>query len=213
MKKTLIFDLDGTLLDTLGDLHQSVNFALKTNGFVEQSMEKTREYVGNWLGMLIKRSIAKDVSDKTIDKVLSEMKLHYFQHCRVNTKPYPGIPELVKQLKSNGYKLAVVSNKADTILQELVPYYFDDMIPIIIGESTSIPRKPAPDMVFEALRRLDSDVEDAIYIGDSEVDIQTAANAGLPCISVSWGFRSKDILIRSGARHICDYPDEILNFI
>ena len=213
MKKTLIFDLDGTLLNTLGDLHQSVNYALKKCGFIEQNIEKTREYVGNGLKMLIKRSLPAVVPDKAVDIVLCEMKQHYVLHCCEKTKPYAGIPELLTKAKINGYKMAVVSNKADSILREIVPYYFGNLISVVIGESPSMCRKPAPDMVFEALHRLDSSAEEALYIGDSEVDIETAKNAGLPCLSVSWGFRSRSLLIESGASQICDTPCELFDHI
>lgn len=213
MKKTLIFDLDGTLLDTLGDLHQSVNYALKKCGFIEQNIEKTREYVGNGLKMLIKRSLSAGVPDKAVDIVLYEMKQHYVLHCCEKTKPYAGIPELLTKAKINGYKMAVVSNKADSILREIVPHYFGNLISVVIGESPSMCRKPASDMVFEALHRLDSSAEEALYIGDSEVDIETAKNAGLPCLSVSWGFRSRSFLTESGAAHICDSPCELFDHI
>lgn len=203
MKKTLIFDLDGTLLDTLADLHNGVNHALKKYGYIENSLEKTRKSIGNGLKLLIKRSLPDDTSEEAVDSVLQEMKQYYALHSHEKTKPYDGILELIAKLKQDGYQLAVVSNKADYILRDLVPYYFGEQIPVIIGESPELKRKPAPDMVFEALRRLDSAPEDAIYIGDSEVDLETAKNAGLPCLSVCWGFRSKELLMEHGAQILC----------
>lgn len=213
MRKTLIFDLDGTLLDTLSDLHNSVNFALRMHKFVENSLEDTRKFVGNGLKILIKRSLPDNAADETVEAVLSEMKRHYAQHSHDETKPYSGVPELIMQLEKEHFQIAVVSNKADSILQKVIPYYFGNQIPVVIGESFAMKRKPAPDMVLEALHRLDASPKDAVYIGDSEVDLQTAENAGIPCISVSWGFRSKTLLEEAGARKICASPAELLRYL
>lgn len=213
MRKTLLFDLDGTLLNTLKDLQISTNFALNTYNYAEKSLEEIRNSVGNGLRMLIRRSLPANAEDATVDAVLQTMKEYYRLHCHDETKPYPGVPELLARLRAEGCRMAIVSNKADAMVQELQRVFFPDTITVSIGESNGIRRKPAPDMVFAALRLLGSDGSDAAYIGDSQVDIETAKNAGLPCLSVAWGFRTPRDLFTAGAERVCLTTSELYDAI
>lgn len=208
--KTVLFDLDGTLLDTLPDLWSSTNFALKKFGFPAKTAEEIRNFVGNGLKSLIRRSLPEDAGQEVTDAVLREMKAHYALHCHDATARYRGIPELLEALTGQGFRLAIVSNKADPMVQLLRRVYFDRTIPVAVGESDGVARKPAPDMVREALRRLGSSADEACYVGDSEVDLMTAKNAGLPCRLVGWGFRSPEQLFAAGAEHVCASPSELL---
>ncbi len=213
MKKTLIFDLDGTVLNTLNDLRNSVNFALKSYGYTEKSLAEVKKSVGNGLKMLIRRVLPAETDDATVYAVLAAMKEHYLLHCHDETKPYPGVAELLSRLHAEGYRIALVSNKADAMTKELHRVFFSDTIHVAIGETEHFRRKPAPDMVFEAIRQLGTDRNDAICIGDSEVDIETAQNAGLPCLSVGWGFRSEEALLAAGAGTLCRTPQELYEAI
>lgn len=213
MKRTLIFDLDGTVLNTLQDLRNSVNFALKSNGYPEKSLEEVKKSVGNGLKMLIRRVLPPDAEEETVDAVLAAMKAHYRQHCHDETKPYPGIPALLKRLHTEGYRIALVSNKADAMTKELHRVFFADSIDVAIGETEQIRRKPAPDMVLEAIRQLGTEQSDAICIGDSEVDIATARNAGLPCLCVAWGFRSEQQLRAAGAETVFQTTNDLYKAI
>lgn len=213
MKRTLIFDLDGTVLNTLKDLRNSVNFALKSNGYPEKSLEEVKKSVGNGLKMLIRRVLPPDAEEETVDAVLAAMKAHYRLHCHDETKPYPGIPALLKRLHTEGYRIALVSNKADAMTKELHRVFFADSIDVAIGEMEQIRRKPAPDMVLEALRQLGSSGSDAVCIGDSEVDIATARNAGLPCLCVAWGFRSEQELRAAGAERVFQTTNDLYKAI
>lgn len=213
MKRTLIFDLDGTVLNTLQDLRISVNFALKSNGYPEKSLEGVKKSVGNGLKMLIRRVLPPDADAQAVEKVLAAMKGHYRLHCHDETKPYPGIPALLKRLHTEGYRIALVSNKADAMTKELHRVFFADSIDVAIGETEQIRRKPAPDMVLEALRQLGSEQSDAICIGDSEVDIATARNAGLPCLCVAWGFRSEQELRAAGAERVFQTTNDLYKAI
>lgn len=213
MKKTLIFDLDGTLLDTLKDLQISVNFALKSYNFPVKSLDEVRKSVGNGLRMLIRGCLPEHVDEITADAVLFKMKEYYRLHCHDETKPYPGVPELLERLCAENYRMAIVSNKTDTMVQELHRVFFSQTIAVSVGETESMKRKPAPDMVFEALQQLGAEITDAIYIGDSEVDIQTAENAGLPCLCVGWGFRSEDALQKAGAKMVYHTSKELYEAI
>lgn len=214
MKKTsLIFDLDGTLLDTIGDLTDSTNYALEKFGFPKRTIDEVRSFVGNGLKMLIFRALPAGTDDATIEAVLRQMKMHYTENYHNKTIPYSGIPELLARLRGDGYTMAIVSNKADSVVSLLRTLYFDGLIPVAVGETEQISRKPAPDMVWEGLRRLGTQRDSAVYIGDSEVDIRTADNAGLPCLSVSWGFRTAQQLQAAGARQIVHSPQELYTVI
>lgn len=212
MYEFIVFDLDGTLLDTLADLHASVNFALEKFSFPKRSQEEVRSFVGNGIAMLIKRAIGKQTP--LFEDVLQAFKTHYAVHCADKTQPYKGILPLLEQLKMQGVKTAVVSNKADFAVKKLADEYFGGLFLAAVGEdeANGIRKKPAPDSLLSVLQKLGADKQKTVYVGDSEVDIQTAQNAGVACISVAWGFKDKDFLIENGATVLIDAPDEILKY-
>ena len=220
---TYIFDLDGTLLDTLGDLAASVNFALRTHGMPEHSIEDVRRFVGNGVRKLMERAVPDGADNPLFEEAFATFRQYYMAHSLDTTRPYEGIPETLAALKARGCHLAVVSNKMMAATQELCHHFFPDTIEVAIGEdeAAGIRRKPAPDTVFAALRQLNdisltsylsplTSNSSAVYVGDSDVDIQTARNAGLPCISVLWGFRDRDFLISHGAQTFIAHPTELL---
>lgn len=207
---TYIFDLDGTLLNTLDDLAASCNYALRTNGMAERTLNEVRKFVGNGVRKLMERAVPGGLENERFDKTYADFRAHYLIHSLDTTKPYDGIPDLLASLKARGAKLAVVSNKFYVATQELCHHFFGDTISVAIGERESIRKKPAPDTVMEALKQLDADAETAVYIGDSDVDIMTARNCGLPCVSVLWGFRGKEFLMSHGATTTISHPAEIL---
>lgn len=213
MKTAVIFDLDGTLLNTLEDLKDSTNYALQKFGFPQKTLDEVRSFVGNGLRMLIVRAVPAGTEDAVIDAVLQTMKLHYAENYHNKTRPYDGIEALLVRLKAEGYPMAIVSNKADLVVALLRKLYFDTLIPVAVGETEGVLRKPAPDMVIEGLRRLGLPGAKAVYVGDSEVDLQTARNAGLPCLSVTWGFRSIQQLEEAGAQHLVHTPEELYETI
>lgn len=208
--KTLIFDLDGTLLNTIGDLHQSTNYALRMFGYPERSLEEVNSFVGNGLAMLIRKAVPTGTSEETVQMVLKKMKSHYAEHYHDLTLPYPGILDLLKACREKAIPMAIVSNKADPFVKKLRTLFFEDLITVALGESEEMPRKPAADMVYYALEQLGIDPKDAYYVGDSEVDVLTAKNAGLPCLAVTWGFRSEEDLIEAGATDLIREPMELL---
>ena len=209
---TYIFDLDGTLLDTLGDLAASVNYALRTHGMPEHSLDDVRRFVGNGVRKLMERAVPDGADNPLFDETFATFRQYYMAHSLDTTRPYEGIPETLTALKARGCHLAVVSNKMMAATQELCHHFFSDTIEVAIGEdeAAGICRKPAPDTVFAALKALGVGKEDAVYVGDSDVDIQTARNAGLPCISVLWGFRDRDFLLQNGAETFISTPSELL---
>lgn len=207
---TYIFDLDGTLLNTLGDLAASVNHALRSFGMEERGIDFIRMSVGNGVGNLIMRSVPGGTAAETADKVLAVFKEHYTAHGQELTAPYPGIVDMLRRLKASGARTAVVSNKFDAATKRLCAHYFGGMIDVAIGESEGIRRKPAPDTVEEAMRQLRASRENAVYVGDSDVDIATARNSRLPCISVLWGFRDRAFLSAHGASVLAESPADIL---
>ena len=211
---TFIFDLDGTLLDTLGDLAASVNYALRSHGMPEHSLDDVRRFVGNGVRRLMERAIPEGAENPLFDEALATFRQYYMAHSLDATRPYDGIPETLAALRARGCHIAVVSNKMMAATVELCRHFFPDAVEVAIGEDEAegIRKKPAPDTVFAALNALDLPVESAVYVGDSDVDIQTAANAGIPCISVLWGFRDKDFLIQHGATSFISAPSELLNF-
>lgn len=211
---TFIFDLDGTLLDTLQDLASSVNFALRTHGMPEHSIDDVRRFVGNGVRLLMERAVPDGAANPDFEATFATFREHYMHHSLDTTRPYPGIPETLAELKARGCRLAVVSNKMMAATQELVRHFFPDTIEVAIGEheAEGIRKKPAPDTVFAALKELNVGKENVVYVGDSDVDIQTAHNAGLPCISVLWGFRDKDFLIQHGAETFVSTPSGLLLF-
>lgn len=207
---TYIFDLDGTLLYTLDDLTASTNYAMRKHGFTEHTTDEVRLMVGNGIRKLIERSIPDGTANPEYEATYSTFISHYLKHNLDTTRPYPGIMELLARLKDNGRRMAVVSNKYYKATEQLCRTFFKDYIDVAIGESENIRKKPAPDTVLEAMRRLGVDKEGTVYVGDSEVDIETARNCGIPCISVLWGFRDKDFLIKNGGNMFVEKPSEIL---
>ena len=208
--ETYVFDLDGTLLETLKDLAASTNFALRQYDMPEHSIEDVRMFVGNGVKKLMERAIPTGLDNPKFEEVYATFRQHYLNHNLDTTKPYDGIPELLRELKGRGKKLAIVSNKFYAATQDLARHFFPDTIEVAIGERENIKKKPAPDTVVEALRQLGVSKEGAVYIGDSDVDIMTARNSGLPCASVLWGFRDKEFLLEHGATFFADKPDDLL---
>ena len=213
MYRTYIFDLDGTLLDTLQDLANSVNYALRQHGMPTHSVDAVRSFVGNGVRLLMERAVPDGARNPQFEDTFATFRQHYMQHSLDTTRPYVDIPELIHELKTRGCHLAVVSNKMMAATQELVRHFFPE-IEVAIGEheAAGIHKKPAPDTVYEALRQLGTTPlgEGAVYVGDSDVDIETARNSGLPCISVLWGFRSRDFLLDHGATTFVEHPLDIL---
>lgn len=211
--KAIVFDLDGTLLDTLADLRAGVNYALSQKGFPLRTMDEIRSFVGNGIASLNERSAPAGTPKSVCDELLTLFRAYYDVHSCDTTAPYDGILPLLDTLIADGIQIAVVSNKVDAAVQALCRRYFGDRVKIAVGEREGVARKPSPDSVFYALDVLSCDKTQAIYVGDSDVDIQTANNAGLDSISVTWGFRDKTHLLSHGASHIADQPADILKFI
>lgn len=210
---TVIFDLDGTLLYTLEDLTDCINHTMALFGYQERTIDEIRNFVGNGIGLLVRRALPEYVSDSQYEIVFTEFKKYYTENCQIKTRPYGGIPELIGKLKSMGVKQAIVSNKNDTAVKELTKKYFGDSIDVAIGDRDGYERKPAPDSVYEALSQLGSTKEKAIYVGDSEVDIETAKNADMMNVLVTWGFRDRERLEEQGGRNFIDRPEELLGYI
>ena len=211
--RTIIFDLDGTLLDTLDDLWASTNYALEQCGYPTRTREEVRRFVGNGVKNLILRAVPEGTSEDASDACLTIFREHYKEHLNDHTGPYAGIMELLQTLRADGCRIGVVSNKFDAAVKLLCAEYFGELIDAAIGESPAAAKKPAPDTVFLALKELNASADTAVYIGDSEVDIQTAANASLPCISVTWGFRSRELLAKLKPDYLCDTASEVLAVI
>ncbi len=208
---TYIFDLDGTLLDTLQDLAASTNYALRQYDMPEHPLDDVRRFVGNGVRKLMERAVPDGAENPLFEEVFATFRQHYMLHSLDTTKPYEGIPAVLQELQRRGFRMAVVSNKMMAATQELVAHFFPE-IDVAIGENEAegIRKKPAPDSVFEALRRLSVDKETAVYVGDSDVDLLTARNSGLPCISVLWGFRDREFLLAHGANLLIERPQELL---
>lgn len=215
MKKAVIFDLDGTLLNTLDDLADSTNYALSKFGYPTRTIEEVRQFVGNGVGKLIERAIPDGKNNPNFEKCLSIFKENYAQNMYNKTAPYNGIIEMLSNLKSKGIKIAVVSNKFDLAVKELCKKYFEGFIDFAAGENEAqgIKKKPAPDTVISVLNEFNFAPEDAVYVGDSDVDIMTAKNSKMPCISVTWGFRDKKFLLENGATILINAPSEIYNHL
>ena len=210
--QTYIFDLDGTLLDTLGDLAASVNYAMRMHGMPEHSVDEVRQFVGNGVRRLMERAVPGGAAHPAFEAAFATFRRHYMEHSLDTTRPYEGIPELLQELKRRGRHTAVVSNKFDAATKELCRHFFPDTIDVAVGEheAEGIRKKPAPDTVLQALSQLGVGQEGAVYVGDSDVDIQTARNSGLPCISVLWGFRDREFLLAHGAETFVSQPSELL---
>ena len=213
MYNTVIFDLDGTILNTLEDLADSVNYALGSFGYPLRSIDEVREFVGNGIKKLIERAVPCGTDEQQTDKVLDVFKQHYGQNSDIKTKAYDGICEMISNLKKAGIKTAVVTNKDHFAAVPLSKKYFDGHIDVTIGEREGVRKKPYPDSVFEALEQLGASKQNTIYVGDSDVDINTAKNAGVDCVCVDWGFRSREFLIKSGATSIVSDAQSLYEFI
>lgn len=215
MKKydTVIFDLDGTLLNTLDDLTDSVNYALELHGFPCRTIKEVRSFVGNGVARLMELAIPDGYSNPKYENCLTDFRNYYSKNMQNKTGTYNGILELLQQLSKEDYKLAIVSNKFDKAVKGLNQIYFQEYIKVAIGESENVSKKPAPDTVFKALEELCSTADKAVYVGDSEVDVKTAKNSGTISIGVTWGFRDRVVLEQEGADHIIDRPEELLKII
>ena len=211
--RTFIFDLDGTLLNTLQDLADSVNYALTQHQMPTHSIDDIRRFVGNGVRLLMERAVPDGAANPQFEAVFDCFRQYYMQHSLDTTCPYDGVTEVIHELKQRGCRLAVVSNKMMAATQELIRHFFPE-IEVAIGEheAAGIRKKPAPDTVFEALRQLGA-APDAVYVGDSDVDLATARNSGMPCISVLWGFRDKDFLLQHGATTFVSQPQELLRYV
>ena len=207
---TYIFDLDGTLLDTLQDLANAVNYAMRKMNYPERTIDEVRRFIGNGIRMLIKRAAPQEISTDDYEKTLAIFTQYYLEHIADFTKPYDGIVEVIKTLKEEGCKVAVVSNKADEAAKKVVKDFFGDIFDLVVGKMDRFPSKPAPDSVLYVIQSLNADKKNCVYSGDSEVDVQTAHNAGLPCVGVTWGNRDVSELIAAGAEYIAQKPVEII---
>ena len=208
--RTYIFDLDGTLLNTLEDLYLSTNHALRQMQLPERSLEEVRQFVGNGVRRLIERAVPDGADNPRFEEVFRLFKQHYLEHGEDHTAPYPGVLDLLGALKRAGRQTAVVSNKFLPATQELCRRFFPGVVDIAVGEHESVRCKPAPDMVEKVLQELHADKSSAVYIGDSDVDLQTARNSGLPCVSVLWGFRDRETLLANGATTFISNPMQLL---
>lgn len=212
MKKAVIFDLDGTLLNTLGDLASSVNFALRECGYPERTVEEVRSFIGNGVIMLMRRSVPKGTNEADEKACFEKFRAYYLEHMEDTTAPYDGVNELIEKLSAQGIKTAVVSNKLDAGVKGLCEKYFPGLT-CAFGVNNESERKPAPANVFKALSKLKVEKSEALYVGDSEVDVQTAQNAGLEMVGVTWGYRSRETLVSSGANHIVEKPEKLLDLV
>lgn len=209
----IVFDMDGTILDTLEDLKNSMNYTLRLHHMPERTLDEVRSFVGNGIRKLIERAVVNGTSEEKINEIHKDFMAHYEVHCADFTKPYDGVISLIQELRNRGYKTAVVSNKADGAVQDLCVQYFPNLFDLAIGERPEIAKKPAPDMVHLALEQLQFSKENAVYIGDSDVDVATARNSNLDMIAVDWGFRTREFLISQGAETIVSTPEEILELV
>ena len=209
----IVFDMDGTILDTLEDLKNSMNHTLRLYDMPERTLDEIRSFVGNGIRKLIERAVVSGTSDDQIEIIHKDFMKHYEVHCADFTRPYNGVNDLIKELRNRGYKTAVVSNKAHDAVLDLCDQYFPDLFDLAIGERPEIAKKPAPDMVNLALEQLGISRENAVYIGDSDVDVATARNSNLDMIAVDWGFRTREFLVEQGATTIISKPEEILALV
>lgn len=211
--KAIIWDMDGTLMSTLEDLTDSVNHALAQFGMPPRTLEETRRFVGNGIGRFVRLSMPEGESDETVSKVLECFTGWYGEHCRIKSRPYNGVTTLLERLKQEGFKMAIVSNKIDFALKIIAKECFGDSVDVVIGEQEGLARKPAPDMVYKALEELGVEKNEAVYIGDSDVDLKTARNSGLDCVNVLWGFRTKEELTACGADTFVSDTDELYSLL
>ena len=208
--KAYIFDLDGTLLDTLEDLADAVNYAMRKNGFPERSLSEVRSFVGDGIRLLVKRSSPEGIEDAALEQAFADFRDYYSVHYMDKTKPYPGIEAMLRALKAQGKRLCVISNKVDYAVKLLMDQFFPGFFETVLGEREGIRRKPAPDSLLAVMEELGLSKEECVYIGDSDTDILTAKNAGIDPISVSWGFRTEEFLKEHGAEKIVNKVEDLL---
>lgn len=213
MKHAVIFDLDGTLLNTLGDLRAATNHALEVRGLPPHSMEEIRQFIGNGIRLLIRRAMPEGTPEAEIDAALDDFKAYYAAHIHDRTVPYDGIPQLLTALRKRGIKVAVLSNKIDSASQQLIEYFFPGKTDVVFGEHVGVPRKPDPTSCRMVMQQLGVQPEQVLYVGDSGTDMQTAKNAGLYAVGVTWGFRSKEVLLKYGADVLVHWPEQILQIL
>lgn len=213
MKHAVIFDLDGTLLNTLGDLRAATNHALEVRGLPPHSMEEIRQFIGNGIRLLICRAMPEGTPEAEIDAALDDFKAYYAAHIHDRTVPYDGIPQLLTALRKRGIKVAVLSNKIDSASQQLIEYFFPGKTDVVFGEHVGVPRKPDPTSCRMVMQQLSVQPEQVLYVGDSGTDMQTAKNAGLYAVGVTWGFRSKEVLLEYGADVLVHRPEQILQIL
>lgn len=211
--RAVVFDLDGTLLNTLDDLAASVNYALTVGGYPTRTLDEVRRFVGNGVRKLVARSLPSDITEQQLEQTLAVFKTHYTAHQLDATAPYAGIPALLGTLKDAGVGMAVVSNKLQGAVEDLRAHFFADTITVAIGDQPPRPVKPAADGTLVALESLGVSPAEALFVGDSDVDVYTAHNAGMPCLAVSWGFRDADCLSAAGADFIAATPEEACRWI
>lgn len=211
--QTAIFDMDGTILETLEDMCASVNVTMDHVGYPRRTMDEVRRFVGNGAAKLIERCMPAGAEDPRYPAALEFYRAYYDAHAQIKTGPYPGIPELLNQLSREGVRLAVVSNKPDEAVRALTERYFPGVFPVAIGNRDGWATKPAPDSVYEAMRLLGARRESTVYVGDSDVDVDTARNAGLDSVIVTWGFRDEDFLRAHGAQHLAHNADELYEML
>lgn len=210
---TIIFDLDGTLLNTLADLAAATNYALAEHKLPQRTTDEVRLFVGNGIRKLIERAVPADTPAELREEVFSSFNKYYKQHCADSTRPYDGVPQLLQQLRTAGCRTAIVSNKADYGVQALAKQYFDGQLDAACGERAGIAKKPAPDMLLAIMQQLKAEPASTIYIGDSDTDIATASNAGVACIGACWGFRGRAFLEAHGAKLLAENVDDIWELI
>lgn len=210
--RAAIFDMDGTILNTLEDLTDSTNYILREYGMPARSPEEIRHFVGNGIRRLLEQAVTEDSTPETVNRIMESFVVYYKDHCAVKTRPYEGITETIRELRNLGVETAVVSNKVDAAVHALNDRYFPGLFDAAAGEKAGIARKPAPDSVFAVLKELGIPKEEAVYIGDSEVDYMTSRNAGMDVIMVDWGFRGEAFLRACGATNIVRKPDELIAY-
>ena len=211
--KACIFDLDGTLTDTLEDIKNAANYAMRSVGLPERTLDEVRRFVGNGTTMLIRRCASPIDDEETIKTALTVYKEYYTQHLCVITAPYDGIIPMLEELKKAGIKAAVLSNKFDSAVKTICDEFFGGLLCVAYGIRSEVPPKPEPQGVYEIMKELECSADETLFVGDSETDIQTAQNAGLKCVGVSWGFRGREFLTQNGADYVIDYPQEMLKIL
>lgn len=211
--KAVLFDMDGTVLDTLGDLTNAVNHVLALYGMPQREKRDVAGFLGNGAAHLLAKSVPAGTSEETLAEMLRVYQPWYDSHCAILTAPYPGVLPMMEALRKAGVKQAVISNKQDSAVRQLAEQHFPGLLEVAVGESATVRRKPNPDAVLAALREMHVAREDAVYVGDTEVDLRTAENAGLACAAVGWGFRTEEQLRTAGAGHVFHTADELLNWL